>query len=433
MIKIFKSKPKIKPGKICALVIALILTAQFCFSAAAAAQPPRNVNNFYDVSQNDWYYVYVKRLYEDSIINGVSENSYAPNADVKTSEVAALISRYLGLEYIAERNREFLIKNKIEGADLWYSGYIQLLCDTGIFGDAELNNYGIKITGAGNAVISNNASAFIDSPIKRMDIVKFISRSFEIKKGGTQTNRLKSEISGNGNEFINGGGYDPEILEKIGDMIGDYPDIPEEYREYFLKCYYNGIVRGNERGEVLPYNNLKRSEFAKIIATVLYFDLRESDLREMPAVCVINQGDYSVSSVDGSKILKNEKAVQILTEQAKNIKASEDKEKNAVRVTVVQKNIIPKGYLNEIYIYQYNNGLTSEIGRVNCATNTDEYFPKQISFNVSKANLKSANDFVGYVYIVLRDLNRGGEVAGAVMLNFDTQGNLKDTPVYNLP
>jgi|GEM_PF-1272573 len=426
-----------KPKKITVLFVIVIFIIQFCFCAfmtvTAAAPQVRNINNFRDVSQNDWYYAYVKRLYEDEIINGMTENSYAPGSEVKTSEVAALITRYLGLEYIAEKNREILIGKKVEGASLWYSGYIQLLYDTGIFGESEIIDYGISITNAGNTAISEDASEFINSPIKRMDIVKFIAKSFEIKKGGTQTNRLKSEISGNGNEFINGGGYDPEILENIQEMISDYDDIPEEYGEYFLKCYYNGIVRGNELGEVLPYNNLKRSELAKIIATVLYFDLRESDLRDLPAACVINQNDYNISSVDGSPLLKKEKAVQILKEQAKNIKTVEIKDTNSIRVIIEQQNIIPKGFLNEIYVYRYDNGAALEIGRVNCAVNTDEYFPKQYGFNVAKTNIKSSNDFAGYVYIVLRDLNRGGEIAGAVMLSIDAQGNLKDTPVYNLP
>jgi len=424
---------KNKVKKIIAFIFAVIFAAQFCFYAAAAVQPVRNISNFYDVSQGDWYYSYVKRLYEDGVINGVTENSYAPNADVKTSEVVALVARYLGLEYIAEKNREFLINAKTEGANLWYSGYIQLLFDTGIFGDNEIINYGIRMTQTGEVIIPDSSAMIIDSPIKRMDMVKLIAGSFEIKKGGTASNRLKSEISGTGNEFITGGGYDGDTLGKIKDMISDYDNIPEEYKEYFLKCYYNGIVRGNERSEVLPYNNLKRSELAKIISTVMYFDLRENDIRSIPAVCVITQNDYSVSSVDGTNLLKKEKAEQILKEQAKNIKTAEDKDKNAIRVTVNQNNIIPKGYLSEIYIYMYIGGAAHEMGKINCSTNEDAYFPKQNSFNISKSNLKSNSDFVGYVYLVLRDLNRGGEIAGAVMLNIDPQGSLKDTQAYDLP
>ena len=416
--------------KIAALFIAIVLTVQFCLFGlyAAALQTERNINNFRDVSQGDWFYVYVKRLYEDEIINGVSDNSYAPNSEVKTSEVAALIARYLGLEYMAARSRDYLVRNNIEGASLWYSGYIQLLCDAGIFEEPEITQYGIKMMEAGGAAISKDAASIIDSPIKRMDMVKFIAKSFEIKKNRpTQTNKLKSEISGNGNEFINGGGYDRESLDKIIYMISDFGSIPEGYRDYFLKCYYNGIVRGNEMGEVLPYNNLRRSELAKIIATVMYFDLRGDDIRDIPLSCIISESDYIVSSIDGSFILKKEKAGQIIKEQAKNILT--ENLGDSVNVIISQKNIIPMGYLNEIYVYRYEGNAAVEIGRLNCATNTNEYFPKEINYVIPK----SGGDYMGYIYIILRDLKRGGEVAGAVMFNIDLQGNLIETSVYQTP
>jgi hypothetical protein len=418
--------------KIIMLFFAVILIFQFCLCAAAASQPTRNINNFKDVSQNDWFYVFVKRLYEEEIINGMSVNSYAPNAEVKTSEAAALIARYLGIEHMAEKCRNFLLKNNVEGAGLWYSGYIQLLCDTGIFGESEIEQYGLNLMDSGGAIISKNAAAIIDSPIKRMDIVKFIAKSFELKTGVTKTNRLlKSEISGTGNEFINGGGYDYESLDKIKYLISDYDNIPDEYKDYFLKCYYNGIIRGNEKSEVLPYNNLRRSELAKIIATVMYFDLRGSEIRDIPASCIINANDYAVSSANGSVFLKKEKAEQIIKEQLKNIKVVNLIE--SINVNISQTNIVPAGYLNEIYVYRYENNAMIEVGRVNSNTNSNEYFPKEVNFYVSKYSINSPNDFAGCIYMILRDLNRGGEVAGAVMYNIDSNGNLKDTPVYNLP
>ena len=419
--------------KIIILFISFVMILQTCFCLCAAAdlKPFRNIDNFYDVSQNDWFYTYVKRLYEDEIINGVTNNSYAPNSTVKTSEVAALITRYLGLEYMAEKSRNYLLRTEVEGAKYWYSGYIQILCDTGIFEEFEIIQYGINLTDKNGAEISQYAASLIDSPIKRMDMVKFISKSFEIKKGRTQSNKLKSEISGNGNEFITGGGYDYNSLEKIKYLINDYDNIPEEYRDYFLKCYYNGIVRGNERSEVLPYDNLKRSELAKIIATVMYFDLRGADIRDIPVNCLINESDYNISSVDGSLILKKEKAEEILKEQAKNIKT--ENLSDSINVIISQKNIIPMGYLNEIYIYRYDNNFVFDVGRINCFTNIDEYFPKDINFIISKSGAKLHLDIAGFIYIILRDLTRDGEVVGALMYNIDSGGNMKEASVYYLP
>ena len=418
------------------LITVIIVIPYASINANAGAFKASDV--FKDISASDWYYVYVERLYGDGLINGVTDNLYAPDSTVKTSEVAAMITRYLGLEYAALRSREHLAENKIEGANLWYSGYIQLLYDLNILDESYLAYYDIKTAQNGETIISANSAILIDSPIKRMDMVKLIVASFELRNNKIKSGKLKGEVGGNGNEFISGGGYDSETLGSIPGRIRDYGNIPENYKIYFQKCYYNGIVRGNEVGDVLPFDNLKRSELAKIIAAVLYFDLRGEDIRNIPASCKItgiSSEDYSISSVDGGYILKKEKAEQILREQAKNIKTSVSKANDSVSIYISRKNIIPAGFIDEIYIYKYDSGATSEAGKMNGSTNTSEYFPKENSFILQKSNPDTNNNsgFLGYVYLVLRDLSRGGEIAGAVMLDVDNSGNLKDALVYDLP
>ena len=435
----------------------LLIVLVFCFTAHLCIFPVRadtnnisninnirNISNFRDISPNDWYYVYVERLYSGGLINGISESSYAPDAQVKTSEVAAMITRYLGLEHIAERNRETLISMGTEGADAWYSGYIQVLYDAGILDSDYLAHYSVQIVENDKTAISPVSAVSIDSPIRRMDMVKLIAKSFEIKGGKVKSGKL----GGTGSEFINGGGYDRELLESISGRIADYNNIPQDYQIYFAKCYYNGIVRGNESGSVLPFDYLRRSELAKIIATVMYFDLRGEDMRSLPAACVITPGDYVVSSANGTRVLKNEKAEQILREQAKNISTSiSGYSVDSVNIEIARNNIIPRGFIDEIYIYSYdsidNNISVSEVGRMTSSSsnnsnnsnnsNTIEYFPKNGSFSVPKSKSTADNAFAGYIYLVLRDLTRGGEIAGAVMLNVDNSGNLKDSLVYYLP
>ena len=423
-----------KPYMIFMIFIAVLIAAQACLcrvSPVAASQPVRSVSNFRDVSPSDWFYTQVKQLYEDGIINGVTANSYAPYAEVKTSEVAALIIRYLGCERAAEKNRELLINNKTEGAEFWYSGYIQAMCDMGIFDDADIIRYNLRLADAGAAHISRESAAAIDAPLKRMDMVKFIARSFELERGKRRAEGpLPREISGTGQEFITGGGYDEATLEKIKPLISDFGDIPEEYQIYFLKCYYNGIVRGNERREMLPNNNMRRSELARIIASVMYFDLRDADIRDIPEICAVSPSDRAISSVDGKPILKKEKAEQILREQAKYTVVSDLGDR--ININIGQNNIIPAGFLFEAYVYKYDrSGVIYETGRVNCAANADEYFPKSNVLFITKSDSRS--DFVGYIYFVLRDLRRNGEVTGAVMFNINTSGVLVNAPVYNLP
>ena len=405
---------------ICSLICSLILPA--------GAQTARNINNFRDVAPESWYYPYVKRLYEDGLINGVSESSFAPEQAVKTSEVAAMITRYLGLENTARRRRESLAGDNIQGHELWYSGYVQVLRELNIIDAAYLEQFRLSVNSRGQVLISGEAAGLIDAPVKRMDMVKMIAGSFELsrsnilKAGGL----LPSELSGN--EFITGGGYDRELLDWIAfNRIADYEDIPRGYRTQFLKLVYNGIISGNQHRQVLPHNYLTRAELARIIASVIYFDLRDADLRELPEACVITPGDFEVSSVDGSRFLKSEKAARILREQAKNISGAVLAD-GRINISIEQRNIIPAGFIDEIYIYVFDGRVALETGRMNGAENISEYLPRVMDFRIAG----SANP-AGYVYLVLRDLTRNGEIAGAVMLNIGSDGRLREAPVYNLP
>jgi hypothetical protein len=420
-----------KINRIIILFLAAAVTAVF-IPPPVNAQPARNISDLRDVSPDDWFYESVKRLYEDGIINGVSANSYAPDAEVRISEIAALVVRYMGNVHLAARAKETQRRNNTPGADLWYSGYIQVICDMGIFRDADIERYGLHRTGAGLIHIPANAAAALEAPAKRTDAAKFIARSFEIRLGRTQGNAiLRREVSGRGHVYITGGGYDDATLEKIKPMIRDYNSIPAGYHMYFLKCYYNGIMRGNERGEVLPNNNLKRSELARIIASVIYFDMRNPDIRELAPQTAVTAGDYVASSIDGSRILRQSKADQILREQAKLTRLSELEDR--VSVTVVQHNIIPMGFFAEVYLYFYaGGGGVWEVGRVNASANAHPYFPKENSFSILKSG-RTGNTDVGYIYFLLRDIQRDGEIAGAVMFNITADGTMRDTSVYYLP
>jgi hypothetical protein len=303
---------------------------------------------------------------------------------------------------------------------------VQVLRELYILDDAYLDYFKLRINSRGQVLISGEAARLIDAPIKRMDMVKMIANSFELRESNSLKSRglLASELSGSGNEFITGGGYDRELLDWIAfNRIADYGDITWGYRTQFLKLVYNGIISGNQNRQVLPNNYLTRAELARIIASVMYFDLRDADLRELPEACVINPGDFDISSVGGEKFLKSEKAVQILKEQAKNISARLSSD-GRLNINIEQKNIIPAGYINEIYVYVYNGGAALEVGKINCAANPGAYLPRSESFRMAGA---------GYVYLVLRDLTRNGEIAGALILNIGADGSLKDAPAYNLP
>ena len=404
------------------MLIIVLFTANSLSVPILAMNVHTRTMDFTDVSTGSWYYPYVKRLYEDFIINGVSYDRFAPEQSVAVSEVAALITRYLGLENTANQRRMVMLGNDIKGAKLWYSGYIQVIRELGILDDAYIARLALVFDNSGELIISSEADRRITAPITRKDMVMLIARSFEIQ----QTSKLRtngllpSEISGNGNEFITGGGYDLAVFDYIAaNRIIDFYDIPEDYRIYFLKLVYNGIIGGDHEGRVLPYNNLRRSELARIIASVLYFDLRTADFRELPEASILRAEDFVISRLDGSRFLQYERAQQILREQAQGISASVSGEN--VNIKIEERNIIPKGFLGEIYVYRFAGEITTEIGGVNSAANTSIYFPREHNFTMAGG----ANP-IGYIYLVLRDLTRGGEVAGALILYINADGSLRE-------
>jgi len=403
-----------------ALIMAMVLL--FVPIRGQSMTAPTRIMNFTDVSAGRWYYPYVKRLYEDFIINGVSEDRFAPEQSVAVSEVAALITRYSGLESAANQRRAAMLRNGVEGANFWYAGYIQVIRELGILDDAYISRLGLAVSGAGTIMISSEADRHITAPITRMDMVMLIARSFEISgHSPLRTNGLlPQEISGSGNEFITGGGYDLAVFDYIAmNRITDFHSIPEDYRIYFLKLVYNGIIGGDHEGRVLPHDYLRRIELARIIASVLYFDLRTGDFRELPNVSILRDGDFATSRIDGSRFLRQERALQILREQSSGISAAVAG--GNINIRVEERNIIPLGFLGEIYIYRFLGGAASEIGRVNSASNTSVYFPREHNFTMA-----TGVNPVGYVYLVLRDLTRGGEVAGALVLHINSDGTLRE-------
>lgn len=55
---------------------------------------PEKVNNIFDdVSENDWYYVYVNTAYSYGIINGVSERAFLPGGEITREETATMLLR----------------------------------------------------------------------------------------------------------------------------------------------------------------------------------------------------------------------------------------------------------------------------------------------------------------------------------------------------
>jgi len=181
-----------RPRKLLPLLIAAVLLIP-AFPASAAAK--RDVAALADVAPTDWFYPYVKRLYEDGVINGVAADRYAPYEPARLTELAALITRYLGLEGHAARRKAELEAAGVPGASLWYSGYIQTMADAGILRPEDLRALGASVTFEGYVFIPLTAEPRLEAPVLRKDAARYIARSFELDGVNVKSNRLSPEIS----------------------------------------------------------------------------------------------------------------------------------------------------------------------------------------------------------------------------------------------
>lgn len=318
-----------------------------------SSETKASAKDFTDIEQNAWYYPYVDLLVSEKVINGTSVSTFSPDGTFTVGECSAVIARYLGLDSYAAECREELFSNGVVGAELWYSGYIQTLFDTGIL---VPENFGLT-SSAG--YISINNPEICERPIKRYEFADLITRSFDINTEKTVAKNLYPEICNNANSFITGGKYDKTFYDYSAE-IADFELIPEESKEFVLKAYYNGIFNGDAVGNFNPENNLKRSEMAKVIAVITNPSLRvRNEYRTLPEGFDIPDTSF-VKDGWKEQTLDREYGKKILEEAAKNVSVAQ-----ASGMTVLTYSPVPspENYFIEARVFQNNGGVYKEIAK----------------------------------------------------------------------
>lgn len=79
--------------RICSLLLLLSLALSLALPAAAAGEM-----NFSDVKSDDWYYQYVKDLYDLGVVDGTTATTYSPQRDVTFGQALKLILISAGYE-----------------------------------------------------------------------------------------------------------------------------------------------------------------------------------------------------------------------------------------------------------------------------------------------------------------------------------------------
>lgn len=97
--------------------------------------PPTEQNppTFNDVPDGDWAEEAIKELASKGIIEGYGDGSFRPNNDMNRGEVAALLTRFLGIEPTGE--------GSINDSDGWSDGYINALVVNGLVKGYGNNEY----------------------------------------------------------------------------------------------------------------------------------------------------------------------------------------------------------------------------------------------------------------------------------------------------
>ena len=73
---------------------AVLLGASMLVTGALAAN-----TSFSDVPSNHWAYSYVTRAAQEGLVNGMGDNTLAPQGNATRAQAAALLMRYV--EYVA--------------------------------------------------------------------------------------------------------------------------------------------------------------------------------------------------------------------------------------------------------------------------------------------------------------------------------------------
>lgn len=311
-----------------------------------------DISDFTDVKENDWFYPYLDYLVKRGTVNGKTESTFEPYSTFSYAECSAVIVRYLGLEQEAQKRFTQITDRLPELRNQWYIGYFEVLANLGMFTEYDLFE-------TDNGQIISVDKELANSPVKRYRFAESISKSFELDSE-LKARNVYPEIGGSGREFIAGGGYNENVLDRYESLISDFEDIPAESRRDVLKAYYNGIFNGDTTGNFYPNNNLTRAEMAKVLTTVCDYSMRTRLIEDGYADVVYEE--FLHTDAFGVKTLRFSSSTAVLLREAENLSIS------GKNVEYVSSNNAPFGYAIDVYLYEngslcaqctlhdYNNG-----------------------------------------------------------------------------
>ncbi len=175
---------------------------------------------FTDVTENDWFYDNVRKIYEKGLMNGVTATTFAPTADLTRAMFVTILYR-MEKEPAAPESMEFT--------------------------DISENAYYKKpvLWAKANGIVSGISETLFapEAPLTREQMVAIIHRYAGFK--GLDTGALGEGLA-----------------------YTDLADISDYAKEAVLWAGDRGIVRGNADGSFAPKNVAKRAETATIFVRI---------------------------------------------------------------------------------------------------------------------------------------------------------------------
>ena len=166
---------------------------------------------------NNWAKPYVEALAVRGIINGVSDNMFAPNANIKRGDFVLMLTKVLGVD--SSKDSGF---NDVKSSD-YYSGAISAAKEYGLVKGISETEFGATAN------------------ISRQDVMTIIARTLDL---------AGVELEG-------------ADLDKFNDAA----DISDYAKDGVAKLVGANIIAGNN-GAINPKNSLTRAEAAKILYEV---------------------------------------------------------------------------------------------------------------------------------------------------------------------
>ncbi|MBR6915713.1 MAG: S-layer homology domain-containing protein, partial [Clostridia bacterium] len=220
--------------KIISLLLVLVtasITLAFPVSAEALELP------FRDVKSGDWFYPYVKYVYDNSIMQGKSDTVFGPKDNVTRAEIVTVFYRMAGGwgEY-PEQNLRFTDVKR--SSTKWYAPYVGWAKQEGLIDGYE------------------DGTFRPDNPVTRQELAKLIV------------------------SFIRYLRADASSEDKV-DVFTDASSFPEWSHGYIEELRSTGLMKGDGMGRFNPGATATRAETATVL-TRLYPAVLEATAPKAP-------------------------------------------------------------------------------------------------------------------------------------------------------